>query len=82
MSIIQRVGVVDGWRCSNYRWSYDAKRAFGKYDLPLDIRTRASKSSSNTFVRSILADSEHVAAHPLAEWRARVEALEFIGERM
>jgi hypothetical protein len=35
--------VILGWRCSNCRWSYDAKRTFGKYDLPKDIRKRAEQ---------------------------------------
>ena len=35
--------VILGWRCSNCGWSYDAKRAFGKYDLPEDIRKRAEQ---------------------------------------
>src|ERR1700730_8101050 len=35
--------VIDAWRCSNCGWSYDAKRAFGKYDLPDDIRKRAEQ---------------------------------------
>jgi hypothetical protein len=35
--------VILGWRCSDCHWSYDAKRAFGKYDLPEDIRKRAEQ---------------------------------------
>ena len=36
--------VIDGWRRSNCRWAYDAKRAFGKYDLPEDVRKRAEEA--------------------------------------
>jgi hypothetical protein len=48
----QGKNVIDGWRCSNCRWSYDAKRAFGKYDLPQDIRKRAEQK----FVEHICAE--------------------------
>jgi hypothetical protein len=44
--------VILGWRCSDCRWSYDAKRAFGKYDLPDDVRKRAEQK----FVEHICAE--------------------------
>lgn len=34
---------IDGWRCSNCRWSYDTGHPVGKYDVPYDIRQRAKE---------------------------------------
>jgi hypothetical protein len=37
------IDAIDGWRCSNCRWSYDLDNPVGKYDVPDDIHQRAKE---------------------------------------